>query len=271
VTYTSMAALMTIGIITTLIVREPEARVAPEAQRREQRVIDWLERNAHWPEPLRRAGARFIDAVVCPLVDFFARYGVQVGILVLVFICTYRLTDFAMGVMANPFYIDAGFTLKEIAAVVKGPGLVMSILGVLLGGTVVAKFGTTRALVLGSVLIIGSNLAYAALAAADSPSRLGLALANGADNLALGVHGTALIAFLSSLTSARYTATQYALFSSLYALPGKFLMGASGFVVDAIGYPSFFLYTASLSIPGLVLLYWLVRHVPVTQAHVQAK
>jgi PAT family beta-lactamase induction signal transducer AmpG len=270
ITYTSMAALMAIGIVTTLLVREPEARFVPEAQRREQRVVDWLERNAHWPEPLRKAGARFVDAVVCPLVDFFARYGVQLGILILVFICTYRLTDFAMGVMANPFYIDAGFTLKEIAAVVKGPGLVMAILGVLLGGTAVAKLGTTRALVLGSVLIIGSNLAYAALATADSPNRLGLALANGADNLALGVHGTALIAFLSSLTSARYTATQYALFSSLYALPGKFLMGASGFVVDAIGYPRFFLYTASLSIPGLLLLYWLVRHVPATQARAQA-
>ena len=78
-TYTSMAALMAIGIVTTLLVREPEARFAPEAQRREQRVVDWLERNAHWPAPLRKAGARFVDAVVCPLVDFFARYGVQAG------------------------------------------------------------------------------------------------------------------------------------------------------------------------------------------------
>lgn len=268
-TYRAMAALMAIGIVTTLLVREPVVQVTPESQRREQRVIDWLERNAHWPAPLRNAGARFIDAVVCPLVDFFARYGSRLAILILVFICTYRLTDFAMGVMANPFYLDAGFTLKEIAAVVKGPGLLMAILGVLLGGTVVAKLGTTRALVLGSVLIICSNLAYAALASAAAPSRLGLALANGADNLALGVHGTALIAFLSSLTSARYTATQYALFSSVYALPGKFLMGASGFVVDAIGYPRFFIYTASLSIPGLLLLYWLVGRVPAASA--QAK
>ena len=262
VTYMMMAALMAIGMVTTLLVREPVVHVPPESQRREQRVVEWLERNAHWPAPLRNAGARFIDAVVCPLVDFFARYGSRLGILILVFICTYRLTDFAMGVMSNPFYLDAGFTLKEIAAVVKGPGLLMSILGVLLGGTVVARLGTTRALVLGSVLIICSNLAYSALASAAAPSRLGLALANGADNLALGVHGTALIAFLSSLTSARYTATQYALFSSLYALPGKLLMGASGFVVDAIGYPRFFIYTASLSIPGLLLLYWLVGRVP---------
>ncbi|HZF24858.1 MAG TPA: MFS transporter, partial [Steroidobacteraceae bacterium] len=158
-TYTTMAALMAVGVVTTLLIREPPERVAREAQQREQRVVDWLERNAHWPAPLRKAGARFVDAVVCPLLDFFTRYGLQLGILILVFICTYRLTDFAMGVMANPFYLDAGFTLKEIAAVVKGPGLVMSILGVVLGGTVVAKLGTTRALVLGSILIICSNLA----------------------------------------------------------------------------------------------------------------
>jgi len=151
-TYTTMAALMAVGVVTTLLIREPPERVAREAQQREQRVVDWLERNAHWPAPLRKAGARFVDAVVCPLLDFFTRYGLQLGILILVFICTYRLTDFAMGVMANPFYLDAGFTLKEIAAVVKGPGLVMSILGVVLGGTVVAKLGTTRALVLGSIL-----------------------------------------------------------------------------------------------------------------------
>lgn len=270
-TYTAMAALMGVGIATTLLVREPPPRAALEAERREQRVIDWLERNAHWPGPLRTAGARFVDAVICPLVDFFARYGMQLAILILVFVCTYRLTDFTMGVMTNPFYLDVGFTLKEIAAVVKGPGLVMSIVGVIVGGTAVAKLGTTRTLVLGSVLIICSNLAYAFLASSGAASRLGLALVNGLDNLALGVHGTALIAFLSSLTSARYTATQYALFSSLYALPGKLLMGASGFVVDAIGYPSFFIYTASLSLPGLVLLYWLVRRMPASPAEAPAR
>jgi PAT family beta-lactamase induction signal transducer AmpG len=266
-----MAALMGVGIATTLLVREPPPRAALEAERREQRVIDWLERNAHWPGLLRTAGARFVDAVICPLVDFFARYGMQLAILILVFVCTYRLTDFTMGVMTNPFYLDVGFTLKEIAAVVKGPGLVMSIVGVIVGGTAVAKLGTTRTLVLGSVLIICSNLAYAFLASSGAASRLGLALVNGLDNLALGVHGTALIAFLSSLTSARYTATQYALFSSLYALPGKLLMGASGFVVDAIGYPSFFIYTASLSLPGLVLLYWLVRRMPASPAEAPAR
>jgi PAT family beta-lactamase induction signal transducer AmpG len=260
--YTTMAGLMLIGVFTTLLIREPEVVVSSDPQRRDQRVIDWVARNAHLPPWLRSAGAWFVDAVVCPLVDFFARYGLALGALIFVFIGTYRLTDYAMGVMSNPFYLDKGFTLKEIAAIVKGIGLFMAILGVIVGGTVVAKLGVTRALVLGSVLVMCTNLAFAALAHLPEPGLVGLAIVNGADNLSLGVHGTALIAFMSSLTSSKYTATQYALLSSLYALPGKLLMGFSGFVVDAVGYPWFFIYTASLSLPGLILLYWLVRKLP---------
>ncbi|HSD74955.1 MAG TPA: MFS transporter [Steroidobacteraceae bacterium] len=260
--YSTMAVLMLIGIATTLLSREPSATANRTAEQRDQRVIDWVARKAHWPESLRGAGAVFVDAVVCPLVDFFARYGLRLGVLIFVFISTYRLTDYAMGVMANPFYLDKGFSLKEIAAVVKGFGLIMALLGVVLGGTVVAKLGVTRALVLGSVLVMGTNLAFAAVATMPSPGLVALALVNSADNLSLGVHGTALIAFMSSLTSAKYTATQYALLSSLYALPGKLLMGFSGFVVDDVGYPWFFVYTASLSLPGLILLYWLVRQPP---------
>jgi PAT family beta-lactamase induction signal transducer AmpG len=164
-----------------------------------------------------------------------------------------------MGVMANPFYLDLGFTLKQVAAVAKVYGTVMSIAGIIVGGAAVSKFGLTRSLILGSVLIIASNLAYAAFATLGKPNVAGLALVISLDNLAIGVHGTALIAFLSGLTSTSYTATQYALLSSVYALPGKLLMGASGFVVDALDYPRFFLYTASLSLPGLLLLVWLMR------------
>ncbi len=260
--YTTMAALMGIGVVTTLLIREPVVAAPRTSVMTEERVIGWLERRAHWPKPLQRAGGWMFGAVVGPLLDFFARYGLAVGLLVFGFICTYRLTDFAMGVMTNPFYLDQGYTLKEVAAVVKGFGVVMAILGVLLGGAVVAKLGTVRALVLGSVLVIVSNASYAVLAASGEHTLVGLAIVNSLDNLALGVHGTSLIAFLSSLTSSKYTATQYALLSSLYALPGKLLMGGSGFVVDAIDYPAFFLYTASLSIPGLVLLYFMVRKLP---------
>ena len=107
--------------------------------------------------------------------------------------------------------------------------------------------------------MILANLLFALFAWFNQPTLLGLAALISADNLAMGIAGTALIAYLSSLTSATYTATQYALFSSMYALPGKLLMGTSGFVVDAIGYPKFFVYTATLGIPALVLLYFVVR------------
>ena len=141
----------------------------------------------------------------------------------------------------------------------KAFGLPVSMVGVVVGGLLVAKAGLRFTLFLGSALIIASNLSFALLATTAGPTLVGLAIANSLDNLAQGVHGTALIAFLSGMTSARYTATQYALFSSFYALPGKLLEGTSGFVVDAIGYPLFFTYTASLSIPGILLLLWLAR------------
>jgi PAT family beta-lactamase induction signal transducer AmpG len=257
--YTAMAVMVGVGIVTTLLIPEPQPRVAQQTLAQEQRVIDWLERKAHWPAAMQQAGSWFVGAVVCPFVDFFTRYGKRLAVLMLAFIASYRLTDFTMGVMANPFYLDVGYTLKEIAAVAKGYGVIMSILGTILGGVAVARLGTVRSLVVGSLLVIGSNLLFMTLAFQDDPNLVGLAVVISADNLAMGVAGTALIAYLSSLTSASYTATQYALFSSMYALPGKLLMGTSGFVVDAVGYPWFFVYTSSLGIPALVMLYFLSR------------
>jgi PAT family beta-lactamase induction signal transducer AmpG len=257
--YTAMAVMVGIGIVTTLVIAEPEPRVARQDLDQEQRVIDWLERKAHWPPALRTAGSWFVGAVVCPFVDFFTRNGTTLAILMLAFIGSYRLTDFTQGVMANPFYLDVGYTLKEIAAVAKGFGVFAAIFGTILGGVAVARLGTVKSLALGSVLVIGSNLMFMILAFQDQPSLAGLAAVVSADNLAMGVAGTALIAYLSSLTSASYTATQYALFSSMYALPGKLLMGGSGFVVDAVGYPWFFVYTSLLGLPALVLLYFLAR------------
>jgi PAT family beta-lactamase induction signal transducer AmpG len=253
--YMSMTALVSVGVVATLLVPEPAPATPPESVTREERVVAWVERRAHWPPWLRHAGEWFLTAVICPLSDFFGRYGTRLALLTLVFIAVYRLTEFAMGSMVNPFYIDRGFTLNQIATVVKLYGLLMSLLGVLLAGVLIARLGLLRSLLLGSVLIILSNLGYALLASTDTPTLLGLGGVNALDNLALAMHGTALLAFLSGLTSARYTATQYALFSSLYALPGKILEGTSGMVVDHIGYPHFFLYTAALALPGLVLLY----------------
>ena len=257
--YATMAGLGLVGVLTTLLVREPQPRVAPVGEQQEQRVRDWLATRAHWPRFAQTAGATFVGAVVCPLTDFLGRFSVRIAALLLLLIGSYRLTDFTMGVMANPFYIDHGYSLGQIATVVKFVGLALSMIGVLLSGVVIVRYGIVRALVLGSILIILSNLGFSWLASTHGPTVLGLGFANGLDAMALALHGTALIALLSALTSSRYTATQYALFASLYALPGKLLEGTSGFVVDRIGYPHFFIYTASLSIPALLLIYLLTR------------
>jgi len=260
--YAIMAACGGVGIVTTLLAREPQPRTPRESLKQEERVERWLEEKAHWPTALRRLGAGFIDAVVCPFVDFFKRYGASTALIVLLLIGSYRLTEYAMGSMITPFYIDHHYTLGDIALVVKAIGLAFSLIGVVVAGVMVARLGVIPALVLGSVLIMASNLAFAALARTHDPTLVGLGLANVLDNLAQAMHGTALVAFMSGLTSPRYTATQYALFSSLYALPGKVLEGTSGFVVDAIGYPHFFTYTASLAIPGLLLIYLYYRRLP---------
>ena len=262
--YSAMAALMGIGIITTLFVREPVVVVQQAAQH--ERVVEWLAARAHWPAFLRNAGGWFVGAVIEPIADFFRRYGLGLGLLLFAFIGCYRLSDYAMGVMANPFYLDQGFTLKQVATVVKILGVVASMIGVIIGGTLVAKFGVVRTLVVGSLLLMISHGSFAVLAATGKPLVVGLGIVNVIDFMALSIHGTALIAFLSSLTSSKYTATQYAVLSSLYAMPGKVLMGTSGFVVDAIDYPAFFIYTASLNVPALLLLFWLVRRMPIDGA-----
>ena len=155
-----MSALVGIGILTTVLVREP-LRSAPQVSvLTERRVIEWLEHRAHWPARLRHAGGWFLGAVVCPVLDFFARYGVPLGVLLFAFISTYRMTDYAMGVMSDPFYLDLGFTLKQIAAIVKIYGTVLTIVGILLGGVAVAKLGRIRSLVLGSALVMISNLSF---------------------------------------------------------------------------------------------------------------
>jgi MFS transporter, PAT family, beta-lactamase induction signal transducer AmpG len=257
--YLTMAALVGIGITTTLLVREPEARISRDTALRERRVVDFLERKAHWPLHLRNAGGWFVGAVVCPFVDFFARNGLAAALLILAFIGLFRVTDITMGVMANPFYLDIGYTLNQIAFIAKGYGVVMSIIGAIVGGIIVARFGTVRSLIAGGVLVIATNLCFAALAWTRDPSLIGLALVISADNFSAGLAGTAFIAYLSGLTNTAYTATQYALFSSLFTLPGKILAGGSGFVADAIGWPLFFVYTSTLGVPALILLILLNR------------
>jgi MFS transporter, PAT family, beta-lactamase induction signal transducer AmpG len=261
--YSTMAVLMSIGLITTLCIAEPKVSAAPIVIAAPMPK----EAQAPWFVTVR---IEVVSAVWGPIKDFFSRYGLALGLLLFAFIGSYRLTDYAMGVMTNPFYLDHGYTLKQVASVVKAFGLVSAIVGVLIGGTIVARYGVVRSLFVGSGMIMLSNLGFAALASSGGPSVVALACVNSFDNVALGVHGVSLLAFMSTLTSSKYTATQYAVLSSLYAMPGKVLMGTSGFVVDAIGYPMFFVYTACLSVPAMLLLFWLTKKAPTLVARPQA-
>lgn len=176
-----------------------------------------------------RPGAYLDAALGDPLRDFFKRYAKQAS-LILALICLYRLSDFVLNIM-NPFYLDLGFTKLQIAEVRKVFGVAMSLLGVLLGGFAVARLGLLRALVIGAFAGPLSNLIYIWLAT-QGADMTALFVAIGIDNLASGFAGTCLIAYMSSLTAEGFTATQYALFSSLYSLPGKLVASQSGRVVE---------------------------------------
>jgi MFS transporter, PAT family, beta-lactamase induction signal transducer AmpG len=182
------------------------------------------------PGTRTRPSTYFVRSYGDPLRDFFSRFAGTAG-LILAMICCYRLSDFVLNIM-NPFYLDLGFDLDTIAEVRKGIGVAMLMLGVGVGGWSIARFGLIRSLIIGALAGPISNLAFAWLAT-QGPDPHAFALAVMVDNLSAGYAGTILIAYMSSLTSAGFTATQYALFSSLYSLPGKLIAAQSGAIVEA--------------------------------------
>ena len=165
-----------------------------------------------------------------PLGDFFRRFGVKFGLLIMALICMYRLSDFVLNLM-NPFYQDLGFTLSEIAEVRKIFGVVASVLGIGMGAWAVARFGILKTMLIGAFASPLSNLVFVYLAT-QGPSEPALYFAISIDNAFTGFAGTALIVYMSSLTSSGFTAMQYALFSSLYAIFGKIVASQSGRVVE---------------------------------------
>ena len=255
--YSTMGWCMLVGVVTVLLISEPEKFISDETWRREQKVISFVSRSGHLPGRLRNVIAWFIGAVICPFTEFFQRNG-RMAIVILVFIAVYRISDITLGIMAMPFYIDMGYTKTQIADVSKIFGMVMTIFGAAAGGVMVARFGVLRMLLSGAILVVLTNLLFALLVL-QGPSLLWLIMVIGADNFAQGLAGSAFIAYLSGLTNKAYTATQYALFSSLMLLPSKFIGGFSGDVVDAAGYIPFFIYAAALGIPAIGLVLYLMR------------
>ena len=194
-----------------------------------------------------------------PIINFFERYK-KTAITILVLIGLYRIADVVMGVMANIFYLDKGYLIKDIATFSKFFGLIATIAGGLLGGMFSIKFGTYKSLLIGAIIAAGTNLLFSLLALVDK-NLFFLATIIIADNIASGFAGAAFVVYLSSLTSIKFTATQYALFSSLMLFVPKLIAGYSGTIVDLIDYPFFFIFTAILGLPVIFLIIYLKKNI----------
>ena len=246
--YIAMAALMLLPVVTTLACREPAAPESTVVRR-----IDFL--GAFWQ----------------PFSSFFRNNGVAMGLVLLLFVGLFKFPDQVIGVMSGPFYLDSGYTKADIATVSKLYGIWTGIAGAFLGGIAVAAFGFRRMLLVATLGVALSNLAF--LLMAQYPSQIwAFYAAITADNLCQGFAGVVLIAFMSSLTDRAFTATQFALLVSLANLPGKFVGGVSGFIVEASSYSTFFLLSALTVVPTLLLLAWLWQRIrePVREPDAEA-
>ena len=229
--YLVMALSMSVGMISVIMSQEPSPAELPPARN----VKEWLQ-----------------GALIDPFADFIQRYKWQAA-LILSLIAVYRISDVVMGIMANPFYVDMGYTKAEVATVTKVYGVLMTLLGAFVGGVMALRWGVMRILMLGALLSALSNLLFAWLAGHGHDVRALIAVVS-ADNLASGIASAAFIAYLSSLTNIKYSATQYALLSSMMLLLPKFIAGFSGDFVNAHGYADFFNATALLGMPVLILV-----------------
>ena len=234
--YLVMAGSMLLGVATVLFSPEPAMRVLAPSRN----AAEWLK-----------------SALIEPFADFLRRYGKR-AMLILALIAVYRISDVVMGIMANPFYVDMGYTKDEVAAVTKIYGVVMTLVGAFVGGALAMRLGVMRVLMLGAVLSAGSNLLFAWLSSRGHDVT-SLIFVISADNLSSGIASAAFIAYLSSLTNINYSATQYALFSSMMLLLPKFLAGYSGKYVDTFGYTNFFTATALLGLPVLLLVWYVSK------------
>jgi PAT family beta-lactamase induction signal transducer AmpG len=237
VAYGWMAASMLPGIIIVLISKENAPTMTKTSPKN---PLAWLK-----------------EAFFQPFAEFIGRYG-WYAILILSLIAVYRISDVVMGIMANPFYVDMGYTKDEVAATSKVFGVIMTLVGAFIGGGLTIRFGILRILMVGAFLSAVSNLLFAWLATVGH-DLYGLIFVISADNLSSGIASAAFIAYISSLTNIQYSATQYALFSSMMLIVPKWLAGFSGMFVDHFGYQQFFVFTAIIGMPVFILIYFVEK------------
>lgn len=242
--YGWMAASMLPGLLIVLLSKEKPAMISQQTTRN---PAIWLR-----------------EAFVKPFVDFIGRYG-WYAVLILSLIAIYRISDVVMGIMANPFYVDMGYSKDEVAATSKVFGVIMTLVGAFIGGGLTMRFGILKILMLGAFLSAMSNLLFAWLATMGH-NLYGLIFVISADNLSSGIASAAFIAYISSLTNIQYSATQYALFSSMMLIVPKWLAGFSGMFVDHFGYQQFFIFTAIIGMPVFILIYLVEKFAPTISA-----
>ncbi len=243
IVYAIMAALLVLGMIAALLAPLPKVDA---------------------PRPADGTGVRLRDMVVRPFAEFFGRSGAKTALLILGFILLYKLGDAFAGVMANPFYVKIGFSLTEIATVSKIFGVFATLVGVFVGGVIVARFGVLWSLLGCGVLQMLSNLMFAAQAAIG-PDVGFLVLTIGIENLSGGMGSAAFVAYLSLLCNTTYTGTQYALFSSFRAFGRTWLSASSGWIADQTDWVTFFVISTVVAVPGLIMALWMIRRLPMAE------
>ncbi|HET6222076.1 MAG TPA: MFS transporter, partial [Dongiaceae bacterium] len=246
--FTLLAAIIVVCMVVTLLAPEPAepARAPVAAERRVD--ADRLALLTQW---IKRA-------VIDPFADFMGRRG---WLVILAFVLLYKFGDAIGGVMTNPFYNELGFTGVEIASISKVFGVIMTVVGAIAGGALVARIGLFKALVVGGILQAVTNLLFALLAVTGKDLTM-LAVAIGADNFTGGLGSAAFVAYLSSLCNRAFTGTQYALLTSFMAAGRTMLSSGGGWLADHMDWASFFVLTTFLAVPGLLLLFWLSRLYP---------
>ncbi len=238
--YSLMALLMGVGMATILVMPEPKAPplTLPVSGSSTERVLDWLN-----------------TAVIAPFGDFFRR---RAWAPILLFVVLYKFGDALAGVMANPLYVSLGFTAAEVASISKVFGVFATLLGLALGGVAIVRWGLFPSLLICGVLQNVSSLMYIALAHAGHDNAM-LALSIGIENITGGLGSAAFVAYLSQLCSIEFTATQYALLSSLSAVGRTTLASSGGWLADHLGWTPFFALATFAGLPGLLVLLWLMR------------
>lgn len=242
-----VAAFMSVGIVTTFLMPEPE--------------------------PAEGTSKTFKEAVVEPFKEFFARDGVRSAMLILAFMLLYKLGDSMATALLTPFYLDLGFSKTEIGTVAKFAALWASVAGATLGGILMIRIGINRSLWCFGVVQLLTILGFAALnEAGNDPSAIHidliwwqidvslgqfwLFLVVSAEYLGVGLGTAAFVAYMARATDRRYTATQYALLTSVMGIPRTFANASTGFIVEGVGWTNFFLLCALIAIPGMILLKW---------------